>query len=289
METRNVVQIFVSSPSDCGAERCAVQRAVKELNATTVRLSEMKIEVIDWDNLYPGIDVYPQQVINRQLPDYDIYVGLWRERFGTKTPTAPSGTLEELDEALRRYDQTRRPWVMCYFLESGPQDFKEIKEKLKAHGCLYHLFDDSVSFESMFREHLIVYLKRGFRPRGESTTRDTGSQGDYPNACIVLNISSPDAHAQNKSFHRLAVAIGRSSTRNDLVISDQRIHREQGLFVWRDGDVLYLDLAGDASYIDGDDPCREASRIGRRQITLKIGDAVELPDSTRITLKAVVD
>lgn len=287
MEIQSVIQLFVSSPSDCCSERQAIGAVTEQLNTVSERLSEIKIDVIDWNDLYPGIDEYPQQVINRQLPDYDIYVGLWRERFGTQTPKAPSGTLEELDRALLRHKQTRRPWIMCYFWQNSQQDFKVIKERLKESGCLYHLFDDTVSFKSLFTNHLVGYLKKGFRQRGESTTEGVIAADTTPYVCMVFRISSPKGAVENSSFHRRAVAIGRSQRRNDIIISDQRVHREQGLFVWQDRTVIYVDFAGGALFINrsGGEP----QIIGPDRVKLSIGDAIELPDSSRITLLAIVD
>ncbi|MCY2990837.1 MAG: hypothetical protein NTY19_23615 [Planctomycetota bacterium] len=285
MKTRNIVQIFVSSPSDCASERLAIGTVAKNLNSATERLSDLTIEVINWDDLYPGIGEYPQQVINQQLPDYDIYVGLWRERFGTETPVALSGTLEELERALDRYEQTRRPWVMCYFWQNSGQDIAPIKEKLKEHGCLYHLFDDTVSFESLFRNHLVSYLRNGFRPRGESTTEG----GDITNrdVCMMFRISSLDVDEQTLTFRRPAVAVGRNETRNDIIISDRRVHREQGLFVCREGAVLYVDFGGGAYHVDRSGGTR--SSIGPEGVALGIGDRVLLGDCANITLVAVVD
>ncbi len=59
------------------------------------------------------------------------------------------------------------------------------------------------------------------------------------------------------------------------------------MFVWQEGKVMYVDLAGDASYLAR--ASLELSPIPYRQIMLEIGDTIVLPDSTRITLKAVVD
>jgi len=47
-----------------------------------------------------------QELVSRQVPDYEIYVGLLCRRLGTPTERALSGTVEEFSDARQRYLDT---------------------------------------------------------------------------------------------------------------------------------------------------------------------------------------
>ncbi len=70
MDVRTIVQVFLSSPSDCNAERNSITQAVNEMNKTVSSHSGIEVEVINWQDIYPGIDEYPQQVINNLKTKY---------------------------------------------------------------------------------------------------------------------------------------------------------------------------------------------------------------------------
>ncbi|MBO3713140.1 MAG: DUF4062 domain-containing protein [Candidatus Accumulibacter sp.] len=87
------VRIFLSSPSDCQAERTATHAVVARLNVDPVVSSFARIEVVAWD-WATGIPfdalTSPQASVNRRLPvpeDCDVFVGIFRCRFGTPLPT----------------------------------------------------------------------------------------------------------------------------------------------------------------------------------------------------------
>jgi hypothetical protein len=287
VELRTLVDLFVSSPGDCAAEREAVASAIHDLNLTARTLCGLEACLISSGDLYPGIADYTQQVINRQLPDYDIHVGLWRHRVGTPTPVAPSGTVEELRNALDRYQRTRRPWIMCYFQTDSAQNFTDVQDMIMDRGCYYHTYVDISELRRMFLDHLTEYLKSGYRRVGHSTTAAKADAPDPSIVSYVFKIQSPGAGERTQSVARAVVGVGRAPERNQLVVPAKRVHREQGLFVWQAGEALFVDLAGDALHL----PCGAVSAvpITSRQIFLRMGDAVVLPDGTRVTLKAIID
>ena len=286
MGKRLVVKLFVSSPGDCKHERTAVAKAVEEFNNSARTLSNLEIQLIASEDLYPGIAKYPQQVINKQLPEYEIYVGLWRKRMGTVTPQARSGTVEELNEALSRYRRTRRPWIMCYFLAKSSDSFRAIQDTLKNNGCFYHTYENSESLQRMFLSHLLAYMKIGYRRPGESTT-EASNDGAVALSSVIMSFQIEDSviGARNQSLERVVVSIGRNPERNDIVLRNKKIHREQGLFVWKEGEVLFVDLVGDTLYMPRGTSVPEY--VPLRQVTLGVGDAVVLPDGSRIILRAI--
>lgn len=63
----------------------------------------------------PQIGPGPQNVINKQMGEYDIFVGIMWSRFGTPTDVASSGTEEEFRIAIKSWKDQRKPWIAFYF------------------------------------------------------------------------------------------------------------------------------------------------------------------------------
>jgi hypothetical protein len=63
----------------------------------------------------PQIGPRPQQVINDQIGEYDLFVGMMWNRFGTPTDVAASGTEEEFLGAVYSWRAVGRPWITFYF------------------------------------------------------------------------------------------------------------------------------------------------------------------------------
>jgi hypothetical protein len=289
MGQRPIVELFISSSADCDLERECLLQEVQNYNETARKMTDLEVHAFGPDNLYSGIGSHGQEVVNRQLRNYDIYVGIWRERTGTSTPVAPSGTMEELREAVQRHARTRRPWVMPYFWKRSPTDFSAIKDELVAHGCFYHSYDDPQHLGEMFFEHLSGYLRDEYRLPGHSTTRmDSANRNSRINDVhFTFQIFSADGQERKQSVNRSVVAIGRKPDRNEIVFSSDLVHREQGMFVWKDGLVFYVDIARDSQIQYASHEPRENVQYGLTSI--EVGDAVLLPDGSRVVLRAVVD
>lgn len=99
-----VVTIFMASPGDLSSEREFVSKLVAEWNALNARGRRISYELLRWENsVSAGFGKDGQDVINTQLPDYDVFIGLFWGRLGTKTPRADSGSAEEYQNALLRF------------------------------------------------------------------------------------------------------------------------------------------------------------------------------------------
>lgn len=122
------VDLFISSPKDCSKEKQYVYEIIDKYNKMQIRPWNTTLKAIGIEQIYPGIGMSPQNLMNKQLPDYDIYVGIWRKEFASPALSAESGTLEELNRAIVRYKKNRRPWIMCYFLESVDDNIDTLKE-----------------------------------------------------------------------------------------------------------------------------------------------------------------
>src|SRR5262245_58546295 len=94
------LKLFVSMTSELEAERRVIQEVIDGVNRVVEEAYGVTIKVVDWRrDVAPGIGSDPQEVINRQIADADLYVGALGTRFGTPTPRAGSGTEDEFNAA----------------------------------------------------------------------------------------------------------------------------------------------------------------------------------------------
>ena len=103
---------------------------------------------------------HPQHILDeRILPKSDLLVAILWSKLGTPTPTAPSGTVEEIREFIRIKGPKR---VMLYFCtrdlpySADPADMAKIREfkaEMQSQG-LYHEYTTVDQFERDLYQHL---------------------------------------------------------------------------------------------------------------------------------------
>jgi hypothetical protein len=110
----SIYQIMFSGPSDVEREREAFFASIESCNRL-LRIVQKDIAVLPlhWKT-NPVVHILgrPQETINRQLlTQADALIAVFRSRFGTPTGRADSGTMEEVEEAMRR----GIPCLVCFF------------------------------------------------------------------------------------------------------------------------------------------------------------------------------
>ena len=177
-----VFSVLLACPADVQEEAGLVRKAVEEVNLSMASLQGAKLEVVDWQtHASPGIGSDAQDVINRQLPDCDIFLGVMWTRFGTATPRAGSGTEEEFDRALTRHQKDSSGVRILFYFKQAPlrpdaidstqlQKVKAFRERLKQEGVLYGEFDSSEEFERQLRLHLVQQLQALVPPSSDPGT-----------------------------------------------------------------------------------------------------------------------
>jgi ubiquinone/menaquinone biosynthesis C-methylase UbiE len=123
------IRVFVSSPNDVKGERELLDGVVEEINRTIGETGSFVLQLFKWErNVIPQIDQTPQGVIDNQMLDCDIYLGILRTRFGTPTGNYGSGTEQEFRAALERFNSKGKPWISFYFY-SGPVQLRSREER----------------------------------------------------------------------------------------------------------------------------------------------------------------
>ena len=129
--TETVLSVFVASPGEVADERRRLERVVDELNFVWSREYGLRLELVKWEtHAYSNKGADAQDVINTQLDEFDIFLGIMWKRFGEPTGRAESGTEEEFIRARERHSQDPDLIrVMFYFRNSPPAQLSEVDPK----------------------------------------------------------------------------------------------------------------------------------------------------------------
>lgn len=187
--TKNIKQIrvFISSPSDVNTERQEAQDVIEELNRTLGDSNGLNLFPLTWEkNTYPSVETYSQKAINNQIDDYDIFVGIMSNRFGSPTPNAGSGTEEEFNSAYEKRDIIQ---IMFFFKNAQImsnevdieqlQKVREFKKGIESKGVYYRDFTND--FKKVFRESLTKYIAEKY------ISKDNNNTINNPQITIQLN------------------------------------------------------------------------------------------------------
>jgi hypothetical protein len=155
------VTVFIASPGDVDAERRLVFEAIQDLNDAFAGSENFILESKSWERTgWPGFGVDAQEVINRELGEYDIFVGVFWNRLGTPTARAESGTVEEFRNAYERWTQSQCPSLMLYFRTSAAnfltvdevdqkKKLLEFKGTLNQLGALFFEYESPDQFRAL--------------------------------------------------------------------------------------------------------------------------------------------
>jgi hypothetical protein len=151
--------IFASSPSDLAKEREQLANVVDELNKTICPSHNILLELRRSEtDSFPAAGTDPQAVINEQISEYDIFIGIMWTKFGTPTPRAGSGTEEEFNQAYSRYKANPRDVrIIFYFKDAPPSSLSDVdieqlakirgfRDKIGRDGIYYFKFADAEAF-----------------------------------------------------------------------------------------------------------------------------------------------
>lgn len=189
------INIFLASPHDVQKERGIVADVINRLNRTVANKRGLVLDFLGWEAAVPDMGP-PQSVINRQLSEYDVFIGIMWKRFGTATQVAGSGTEEEFNRAYEAWSLTSdRPRILFYFSERAipfPANVEEVdqlrkvlefKERVTALG-LCATYQGIEKFKWLVHGHL------------EQIIMDWPAPGPAPDE-LEPKVSSPDAEFEN--------------------------------------------------------------------------------------------
>jgi hypothetical protein len=165
-----IYKCFIASPSDTQSERNVCDKVFSEINKTLGEYLNFRIESKKWeDDARPAFGTDGQAVINEQLlNDYQLFIGIMWNKFGTPTPRAGSGTEEEFNHAYRKHSNKDGIEILFYFndeaINANQLDLKQVKkvrdfkEKVSSLGGLYSSYTGFTDFEVKLKKHLSDYF-----------------------------------------------------------------------------------------------------------------------------------
>lgn len=161
-------RIFLASPSDLAEEREAIDAVISELNENYGNQNNIIIELLKWEtNSAPAIsNDSVQAIINSDIPEYDLFIGLLWMKFGTPTKLFGSGTEEEFELAHAKFlKDPNSIQILFYFKNSFPANFddidpeqlikvKKFKSSLGDKNVLYWDYDQNEDLCRFLRTHI---------------------------------------------------------------------------------------------------------------------------------------
>jgi hypothetical protein len=184
------LRIFIASPGDVSEERDIVSNVVvPEIqrifsdNQLLGNKQPIDLEVVRWEtHAFPDVGEDAQDVINKEIGDYDVLVGVMWKRFGTPTKRAASGTGEEFERAYKYFKSYKKPKIMFYFrttpfyttTPSELAQFQKVikfRDKLEKLGVLFWEYSSPLQFERNVREHLIRQIRQWIKTDKESSIK----------------------------------------------------------------------------------------------------------------------
>lgn len=166
----HVLTVFLASPGDLAIEREVAEKVIRALNIEWSRDINVRLDLVRWEtHAFPATGGDPQSIINEQIgDDYDIFVGIMWQRFGTPTDRSGSGTQEEFERARQRHEADEQSVsIMMYFKDApitpSSMDLDEMVKirdfKKSLNAQLYWTFNSPEDFETKLRLHLVRQIQ----------------------------------------------------------------------------------------------------------------------------------
>jgi hypothetical protein len=228
-----IIKVFIGSPGDVAEERDVASHVVGELNRILGDAFDITLSATRWEtHAWPDVGEDAQDVINREIGEFDILVGVMWRRFGSPTKRAGSGTGEEFQRAYELFKKYGRPKIMFYFrttpfyttdLTEVAQFRKVLKFRadLEKLGVLYWEYGTPLEFERNVREHLM----RQLLPAG-SGARSEG-KGEVAGPRVTL-----------KAVKKPSVFFIYGHADADRVLTLRRVFEMTGFNTWLDQENL---------------------------------------------------
>jgi hypothetical protein len=171
-ESRRVVKIFLASPGDLADERLAARDVVQETNQQIATSLGYQLELVGWEDTVSRFG-RPQEIINRELDQCELFVGLMWRRWGTppnSDGTFSSGFEEEYFTVVRKRESAGTPEISLLFKDISQEFLVDPGEDLRkviafkkgveaSRKVLYQPFSDLRDFEKKFRSCVMQHLR----------------------------------------------------------------------------------------------------------------------------------
>lgn len=174
MFTANIYRVMIGCPGDIREEVKIAKEVIIRWTSLHAEQNKVVLLPIDWaTNSYPAQGAHPQKLLNKQIADKsDLLVGIFGAKIGSPTDTSQSGTIEEIEEHIKK----GKP-VMLFFRKFNDATSDELikletfKNSIK-NQCLYREYNQVQDFESCFSDALELFLADGWLKEENSPIND---------------------------------------------------------------------------------------------------------------------
>lgn len=227
------LKIFLASPGDVSKERHYVDEVVDEVNRTVAAKKGFWLRVIRSErDAFPGYGKDGQAILNEQIGDmqeYDLLVSMLWNRIGTPTPRADSGTLEEVERAVKSWLRKRKPQIWIYFRQSAAhftteEELEQRKGVLafrtkfqKEKRGLFRDYKSPADFCKQFREQLNLWLSQ----REEEKTRSRATTNKQGTKATTTKNQSTTSPRTQKEAKLAPTTKGKARTTKDSPVSEK--------------------------------------------------------------------
>lgn len=188
METLTVYKCFISSPGDCQIEREICQAIMTKINSGLAKHLGIQFQPFMWEyDVLPDMGKNGQEIIDEHIikSNYDIFLGIMKNRFGHPTKNAGSGTEHEFNDAIERKRKSldSKPRVIFFFgkenIDVTNPDIDNIVEQSKkvqlfrskiGNNGLYVDFESIQDFERKLEEKIYLFISE-FSPLTNPTEK----------------------------------------------------------------------------------------------------------------------
>ncbi len=252
----SVIRLFASSPDDVQKEVAQLASVVQELNTVLrafVRDKRVVVELVHWKT-HVHADMGPaQDVVDRQLGGYDIYLGIMWSRFGTPTARAGSGTEQEFREAYAGWEQRRSPaHILFYFCDAAipggllVDDAEQLVSVAKfrdelRHKGLIKSYATHEAFADTVRADLVLVLSELLRASERPTTVAAPAAKFVPEGDLAVVRKRIEAIGREYDDLRNTMSSGPERTRRLEVVASQMRTMAQSTY------LLLPELVGSTS------------------------------------------
>lgn len=192
---RTVLTVFIGSPSDLTEERKATREVIDSLNQHLARNLGITIELRGWEDTLPGFS-RPQDKINEDVREADLFIGIVWCRWGTPTGQHSSGFEEEyvLAKEQRSKDQLEDIWlffkdVPADMLRDPGEQLRKVLQFKEGVTSEREVLYDSFAYTEDWSKKLVNYLSNYLTQdlRSEESKQEAGVEPSS-NEAIVENV-----------------------------------------------------------------------------------------------------
>lgn len=178
MDTLKKFKCFISSPADCEIERNTCEEVIQNINNGLAKHLGINFCTFMWEkDVLPDMGKDGQEIIDESIKtsNYDIFIGILKNKFGHPTKKAGSGTEHEFIDALTRKSNSLDfiPKILFFFghekVDLNSLNIEEIfeqhknvkifKSKISDNG-LYIDYDGIESFKKILEEKINLFISQ---------------------------------------------------------------------------------------------------------------------------------